>query len=315
MSRYILERVVHAVIVLVIISIVIFTLIHLAPGGPAALTDPNLTPEDTARIRHNLGLDQPIPIQYLRWMTRTIQGDLGRSFLDGQPVIQLILSRLPATLLLSLTALLLALIGGIPSGIISALKPYSIIDNLISVVAFTSVSIPSFWFGIVLILIFSVKLRLLPSAGMYTVGHDFSLLDRLAHLAMPALVLALFLMAMLIRYTRTSMREVLSEPYITTARAKGLPERIVIYRHAFRTALLPVVTLVGLLVPSLIGGSAIVETIFAWPGMGRLAVDAALSRNYPVVMGITVLVSVVVVLTNLIVDLLYSYLDPRVKLS
>ncbi|HBY95911.1 MAG TPA: diguanylate cyclase [Chloroflexi bacterium] len=315
MSRYILERVVHAVIVLVIISIVIFTLIHLAPGGPAALTDPNLTPEDTARIRHNLGLDQPIPIQYLRWMTRTIQGDLGRSFLDGQPVIQLILSRLPATLLLSLTALLLALIGGIPSGIISALKPYSIIDNLVSVVAFTSVSIPSFWFGIVLILIFSVKLRLLPSAGMYTVGHDFSLLDRLAHLAMPALVLALFLMAMLIRYTRTSMREVLSEPYITTARAKGLPERIVIYRHAFRTALLPVVTLVGLLVPSLIGGSAIVETIFAWPGMGRLAVDAALSRNYPVVMGITVLVSVVVVLTNLIVDLLYSYLDPRVKLS
>ena len=315
MGNYILERVIHAAIVLLVISMVTFVIIQLAPGGPAALNDPNLTTQDIARIRHTMGLDEPIMVQYFNWLARVLQGDLGRSFQDGQPVIQLIWSRLPATLLLSFAALLVGLLTGIPLGVISALKPYSLADTLIGLLSFVSVSIPSFWFGIVLILFFSVQLHLLPSAGMYTVGKDFSIVDRLSHLIMPTTVLALFLMANLSRYTRTCMREVLGEWYVVTARAKGLKERMVIYRHAFRNTLLPVVTLLGLLLPTLIGGAAIVETIFAWPGMGRLAVDSALARNYPVVMGITIFISAVTVFTSLAVDLLYGRLDPRVKLG
>ena len=315
MGKYIFERLIHALIVLLVISIVTFVIIQLAPGGPAALSDPNLTAQDVARMRRNMGLDQPIMVQYFIWLGHVLQGDLGRSFQDGQPVIELIWSRLPATLLLSFAALLVALLTGIPLGVISAIKPYSLTDTLISIVSFVSVSIPSFWFGIVLILIFSVQLRMLPSAGMYTVGADFSIGDRLSHLLMPTIVLALFLMANLSRYTRTCMREVLSEAYVNTARSKGLKERIVIYRHAFRNTLLPVVTLIGLLLPTLIGGAAIVETIFAWPGMGRLAVDSALARNYPVVMGITILMSAITVFTSLAVDLVYGRLDPRVKLG
>ena len=315
MGNYILERVIHAAIVLLVISMVTFVIIQLAPGGPAALNDPNLTTQDIARIRRTMGLDEPIMVQYFNWLARVLQGDLGRSFQDGQPVIQLIWSRLPATLLLSSAALLVGLLTGIPLGVISALKPYSLADTLIGLLSFVSVSIPSFWFGIVLILFFSVQLHLLPSAGMYTVGKDFSIVDRLSHLIMPTTVLALFLMANLSRYTRTCMREVLGEWYVVTARAKGLKERMVIYRHAFRNTLLPVVTLIGLLLPTLIGGAAIVETIFAWPGMGRLAVDSALARNYPVVMGITIFISAVTVFTSLAVDLLYGRLDPRVKLG
>lgn len=315
MGRYVLERIIHAIVILVVINMVTFVIIQLAPGGPAILNDPNLTTADITRIRHSMGLDQPILVQYISWLEHVLQGDLGRSFQDGQPVLELILSRLPATLLLSFAALFVGVVTGIPLGIISALKPYSLADTLIGILSFVSVSIPSFWFGIVLILFFSVQLRLLPSAGMYTVGKDFALGDRVSHLIMPTIVLALFLMANLCRYTRTCMREVLCECYVVTARAKGLRERMVIYRHAFRNTLLPVMTLIGLLLPTLIGGAAIVESIFAWPGMGRLAVDAALARNYPVVMGITILISVVTVITNLGVDLLYGHLDPRVKLA
>lgn len=315
MGAYIVQRLIHTFIVLLVISLVSFVIIQLAPGGPAILNDPNLTTEDVARLRHNMGLDQPIMVQYITWLGRLAHGDLGRSFQDGQPVLQLIGSRLPATLLLSLTALLVALFTGIPLGVISAIKPYSLSDTLISVISFISVSIPSFWFGIVLILLFSVQWRILPSAGMYTAGADFSIGDWLAHLLMPTVVLASFLMANLSRYTRTCMREVLGEAYIVTARSKGLKEQMVIYRHALRNTLLPVVTLIGLLLPNLVGGAALVETIFAWPGMGRLAVDSALARNYPVVMGITILISAVTVFTNLAVDLIYGRLDPRVNIG
>jgi peptide/nickel transport system permease protein len=315
MPRYLIGRAFHAMVVLVAVSAVAFFIIHLAPGGPSILTDPRLTPEQVEMMRHNLGLDQPIHVQYTKWLSRILHGDLGRSFLDGQPVLALICSRMPATLLLAASTLVVAVIGGILLGAFSAIRAYSLSDSLISVVSFIAVSVPSFWQGIVLILIFSVWLPILPSAGMYTIGTGFSVWDRLAHLLMPTLVLGTFTMAIILRYTRTSLVEVLREEYITTARAKGLSERLVLYRHALRNALLPVVTTIGLMLPPLIGGSAIVETIFAWPGIGRLAVDSALGRNYPVVMGITVIISVVVVIVNLLVDVLYAYIDPRIRLG
>lgn len=315
MQRYLIGRLAHALIVLVAVSVVTFFIIHLAPGGPSILYDPDLTPEEVEIIRHNLGLDQPIHVQYFKWLGQILRGNLGRSFIDGQPVLLLIWSRMPATLLLAASTLVVAMIGGILLGALCAIRAYSWLDSLVSVISFIAVAIPSFWQGIVLILIFSVWLRLLPSAGMYTIGTGFSLGDRLSHLLMPTLVLGTFTMAIILRYTRTSLLEVLREEYITTARSKGLSERLVIYRHALRNALLPVVTTIGLMLPPLIGGSAIIETIFAWPGIGRLAVDAALGRNYPVVMGITVIISVVVVIVNLLVDILYAYIDPRIRLD
>lgn len=315
MQRYLIGRLAHALIVLVVVSVATFFIIHLAPGGPAILYDPDLTAEEVEIIRHNLGLDQPIHVQYLKWVGQILRGNLGRSFIDGQPVLSLIWSRLPATLLLAASTLVVAVVGGIVLGTLCAIRAYSWLDSLVSVMSFIAVAIPSFWQGIVLILIFSVWLRLLPSAGMYTIGSGFSIGDRLSHLLMPTLILGTFTMAMILRYTRTSLMEVLREEYITTARSKGLAERLVIYRHALRNALLPVVTAIGLMLPPLIGGSAIVETIFAWPGIGRLAVDSALGRNYPVIMGITVIISVVVVIVNLLVDILYAYIDPRIRLD
>ena len=315
MPRYLIGRLAHALIVLVAVSVITFFIIHLAPGGPSILNNPNMTPEEVEAIRHNLGLDQPIHVQYFKWLGQILRGNLGRSFVDGQPVLSLISSRMPATLLLAVSTLAVAIVGGILLGAICAIRAYSWLDSLVSLISFIGVSVPSFWQGIVLILVFSVSLRLLPSAGMYTIGTGFSLGDRLSHLLMPTLVLGTFTTAAILRYTRTSLMEVLREEYITTARSKGLSERLVIYRHALRNALLPVVTSIGLMLPPLIGGSAIVETIFAWPGIGRLAVDSALGRNYPVVMGITVIISVVVVIVNLLVDVLYAYIDPRIRLG
>ncbi len=313
MTGYVVARLSQAVVLLFIMSAVIFAVVHAAPGGPAILNNPDIDPRLAQEMARNLGLTDPLPVQYGRWLGNLLQGKLGRSYQHQLPVEQLILERLPATLLLTGTGLSLSLLLAIPIGVLSATRPYSLPDRLATVGAFIGVSIPVFWLGIVLIIVFSVELNWLPSAGMLTAGAPFSIGDLLAHLILPSLVVASFPLAQLVRYTRSALLEVIRQDYIRTAWAKGLSEWQVLTRHALRNALIPVITVTGLLVPRLVGGAAITETVFAWPGMGRLAVDAAFTRDYPLVMGITLLMSAVVVVTNLLTDLLYVYVDPRIR--
>ncbi len=314
MSRYVASRLIQGAVLLVFVSIVIFTIIHAAPGGPALLNNPDTDPAVAKEFEQLLGLDDPIPVQYVRWLGNVLRGNFGKSYQHSLPTMWLIVDRIPRTLLLSGTALLIAMLLAVPLGMISAIYRYSIFDHLATGVAFFGVSIPAFWLGILLIILFSVTLGWLPSAGMITVGAPFSLPDLLRHLVLPALVLASFPLAQLTRYIRSSMVEVLAQDFIRTARSKGLPEPVVLRRHALRNALIPIVTVLGVLIPRLLGGAVITETIFAWPGLGRLAVDSAITRDYPVIMGVTLLVSAGVIMSNLITDLVYSVIDPRIAL-
>ena len=314
MSRYIASRLVQGVLLLLVVSMVVFAIVHAAPGGPALLNNPDVDPTLAREYRQALGLDDPIPVQYVRWLRNVLRGNLGRSYQHGIPTTQLLAGRIPNTLLLSGTALVLAVLVAVPLGIVSAVYRYSLLDYAATVTAFFGVSIPIFWLGIMLIIVFSVQLGWLPSAGMTTVGTAFSWADLLRHLIMPAVVLSTFPLAQLARYMRSSMVEVLAQDYIRTARSKGLGDVAVLVRHALRNALIPVVTVLGVLVPRLLGGAVITEAIFAWPGLGRLAVDSAITRDYPVIMGVTLLVSGMVVLSNLLTDLAYVALDPRITL-
>jgi peptide/nickel transport system permease protein len=315
MYRFLVDRLVQAGILLFVVSVITFSLIHSAPGGPTILLQPDLSREQIRELRADLGLDDPLPLQYARWFGNVAQGRLGRSLSQGVPVTTLIAERLPATLLLSGAALLVTLGLGIPLGVLSAVKRNGLVDYLVTGLAFLGMSIPVFWFGIILIVLFSVHLGLLPSAGMFTIGEPFSLVDRLRYLVMPTAVLAFANLAQITRYTSSSMLGVLAEDYVRTARAKGLAERAVLLRHGLRAALIPIVTVVGLLLPRLVGGAAITEAIFAWPGMGRLAVDSAIQRDYPLVMGITLMISAVVIASNLLVDVVYGRIDPRIKVG
>jgi peptide/nickel transport system permease protein len=314
MAGYIANRLAQSVVLIAFVSMLTFVLIHAAPGGPAVLLAPDMTKGQIEQARKALGLDDPLPVQYARWAGLVMRGNLGTSFSQGLPVTELLSRRLPETLELVLTGLLLATIVGVGIGIVSARKQYSWIDKLSTGFCFFGMSVPVFWLGLMLIIFCSIHFKLLPSAGSYTLGAPASLADRLAHLVMPALVLATANLAPIARYTRSSMLEVLNADYLRTARAKGLAERMVMNRHALRNALIPIVTVVALMVPRLVSGVAITESVFAWPGMGSLAVDSAVQRDYPVVMGITLMVSALVVVTNFLTDLSYLVLDPRVKL-
>ncbi|MFO7272964.1 ABC transporter permease [Sphaerobacter thermophilus] len=315
MGAYLIRRLFQAVVLLFIVSIVTFMLIHSAPGGPSLLSNPELSREDIERMREQLGLNDPLPVQYGRWLKNVLQGNLGRSYNTIEPVGSLIADRLPNTLLLTGIALLLSIGLAIPLGVISALRRNSALDRIVAGVSFFGVSIPVFWLGIILIIVFSIQLRWLPAGGMATLGEEFSLVDRIKHLILPTIVLATANLAELTRYTRSGMISVLSEDYIRTARAKGLPSNVVVSRHALRNALIPVVTVIGVLLPRAVGGAAITETVFSWPGMGRLAVEAASTRDYPVVLGATLTVAIVVVISSLVTDLVYGYLDPRIRVG
>lgn len=315
MVRYVVNRLVQSMVLIVFVSMLTFVLIHSAPGGPAVLLAPDMTKEQIEQARKALGLDDPIPLQYARWAGYVIRGSMGTSYSQGLPVTDLLIRRLPETLELVLTGLALATIAGVLIGIVSARKQYSLVDKLSTGFCFFGMSVPVFWFGLMLIIFFSIDLKLLPSAGSYTLGAPASIWDRFAHLILPAVVLATANLALIARYTRSSMLEVLNADYLRTARAKGLKESVVLSRHALRNALIPIVTVVGLMVPRLVSGVAITESVFAWPGMGSLAVDSAVQRDYPVVMGITLMVSALVVITNFLTDLSYLLLDPRVKLK
>lgn len=313
MLKYTIRRLGSSAVVMVLITMITFAIIQLAPGGPAILLDEQLTEEDRQQIRANLGLDKPIPVQYLYWAKSLATGDLGISYLEREPVSDLLARRLPNTVMLAGVSLAMAILIGIPVGILSASRTYSVWDYTVTFFSMVGISIPNFWFGILMIILFSVTLGWLPSAGMYTLGGDKGLGDLIQHMLMPALVLAFSPLATVARYTRSSMLGVIKLDYIRTAKAKGLSERKVLFKHALKNALIPVVTVVGLLLPQLVGGSVIIEKIFAWPGMGRLAADAAFRRDYPVIMGVTIIVAMMVVLVNLITDLMYAYLNPKIR--
>jgi peptide/nickel transport system permease protein len=289
---------------------------RLTPGDPVSLMSmsPHVTPEDIERMRRNFGFDQPLYIQYFKWLWALVRGDWGISLGRGRPVIDIIAARLPNTLQLMAVSFVLSVVLAIPIGILSATKRYSIFDYSASTLSFFGVSMPVFWFGLILIIIFAVKLRILPSAGMISVGADSTdLIDRLRHLVLPSLVLSLGGIAGWSRYMRSSMLEVVRQDFIRTARAKGLAERVVIYKHALKNAMIPVITVMALEIPGFFTGAVITETIFAWPGMGRLYYDSVMSRDYTVLMAILTVGAALVVVFNLIADIAYGFFDPRIK--
>jgi len=315
MAGYVLRRLAQAVVLLWIVTVVTFVLIHMAPGGPAMLQNPDLGRDQIARIRANLGLDDPLPVQYVRWLRAAVRGDFGRSYNTVEPVLRLVATRLPNTLLLTGVALGLAVFAAIPLGVTGATHRNTPVDRAIAAVSFMGISTPVFWLGIVLIVVFSVQLHVLPAGGMYQVGAAFSVADRLRHLVMPVFVLTIANLAEVTRYTRSAMIGALGEDYVRTAHAKGLPAPAVLFRHALRNALIPVITIVGVYLPRAVSATAITETVFSWPGMGQLAVQSAATRDYPVVLGATLAVAVFAVGSSLLTDLAYGLADPRIRLG
>jgi peptide/nickel transport system permease protein len=316
MAQYLIRRILINIPVLIGITFCIFVFIEAAPGDPLAFwINPELgqSEEQITLMRHRFGLDRPFIVRYVSWLGQAVQGNLGYRFKNFESVAESIGVRVRPTLVLIGTAMLFGIAVGIPLGILSALKQYSLLDFALTTLAFLGVSLPAFFAGLGGLYIFSLKLRLVPVGGMYTIGKEGAFPNLLHHLALPALILSMAYIATLTRYTRSSMLEVMRQEYVTTARAKGLRERFVIFRHAFRNALIPILTVIGLSLPNLIGGAVFVETIFAWPGLGRLYVDGAMSRDYPLVMGMALITSVAVLVANLLTDLAYAVADPRIR--
>ena len=312
MSRYLFGRVFHMVLVLFGISVVVFVMLKLTPGDPAAtLLGIQATPAELARVQHAMGLDRPWVVQFGIWFGNLLRGDLGVSYISRKPVAELIATRFPATLELTILAMLLAGTIGIPAGILSATRRYSGLDYSITSLALFGVSMPSFWFGILLILLFSLYLGWLPASGYAAIQRG--LWEHVKHLLLPALSLGLFLSGSLARFTRSSMVDTLAQEFIRTGRAKGLSERVVIYRHALKNAMIPTVTVVGLQFGFLMGGAVIIEQVFAYPGVGWLALIAISQRDYPVVQGVVLVVAAVFAVTNLLVDVAYTWLNPRIR--
>lgn len=321
MRRYLLRRVLALIPLLLGITIISFIIMNLAPGDPTAFyIDPSGTtsPEMVERIRKNLGLDQPLPVRYVLWLGKTVRGDLGYSFVSNRPVVKEVGDRVFNTLLLTVTSLLVALIFGVLVGVYSALNQYKLSDYILSIFTFIGISMPSFWFAMMMILLFTLKLGWLPSVGMSSSMFPPStswgrFADVIKHMIMPVTVSSLSSLASWARYQRSSMLEVIRQDYIRTARSKGLSNKVVIFRHALRNAALPIITLLGMSIPMLLSGSFIIETIFSWPGMGRLGVSSIFRRDYPVVMGVTLFSSLLVMGGNLIADIMYAVVDPRVR--
>jgi peptide/nickel transport system permease protein len=297
------------------ISLLIFLIIQAAPGGPEAVFLENrlfIDPSVIEAFRQRLGLDQPLPIQYVRWLTAVFSGNFGISFTTGRPVADMLLERLPATLELMSVAFAFAAVVAVPLGVYSAVRQYSLFDFSATTASFLGIAMPVFWFALILQLVFSVQLGWLPTSGRETVG-DASVPDQLKHLILPAFVLSLRHIAVWSRYMRSSLLDVVRADYIRTARAKGLRERLVLSRHAVKNALIPVVSIMALDLAGLFSGAVILETIFAWPGIGRLFVQAMFARDYPLLMGILMMGSFLVVFFNLVADVVYGWLDPRIS--
>ena len=324
MLRHILKRILLSLPLLIGITFVSFLVIHLAPGEPTSLqTDlnPRVSAASKAQLRHLYGLDEPLPVQYVKWAWRSFRLDFGQSFApDGRKVTEKIAERIPITIFLSLLEMLVIVLIAIPIGILSATRQYSLFDKATTVFVFVGFAMPTFWLALLCMNLFGVHLGWLPISGLQSMNYarlsiGGKILDRARHLIMPVLVGALGGLAGFSRYMRSNMLEVIRQDYIRTARAKGLPERTVIYKHALRNALLPVVTILGLSVPSLIGGGVIFETIFAIPGMGQLFYGSVMSRDYPVIMGILVIGAALTLSGNLLADISYGLVDPRIRVA
>ena len=313
LPAYALRRLFLAVPVLFGVSVLVFAVLHLAPGDPAAIMlGAQATKEDVVRLHRDLGLDQPLVIQYVRWMGHVVQGDLGRSIPLGRAVLPEVLLRFKATLVLTAGALLIAILLGLAAGIVSAVKQYTWLDRISMGVAVTGVSLPVFWTGIMLILLFALQLRWFPSSGMSS-PYGSGVADVLWHLVLPAVTLGTASAAALARLTRSSVLEIIRQDYVRSARAKGLAERAVIARHVLKNAINPIITVLGLQVGFLLGGAILTETVFSWPGLGSMMVRAIQARDYPLVQGGVLLIATSFVLVNLIVDLLYAVFDPRIR--
>lgn len=308
------RRLVQAIPLVLLISVLVFALLHAAPGGPLAiyLENPNVRPADIVRLRSSLGLDRPLPIQYLAWLKGFVVGDWGFSFADGRPVTQRMGERIPATLELIFASLVLAFVAAVPAGVLAAARRRSVFDRSVTTLTLAGISLPTFWFGLLLQLLLAVSLGWLPSSGRTTILRG-DVLDRLRHLVLPATVLATVHAAVWTRYLRSSMLGVLSQRFILSAHGRGVPARQVIFRHALRNALLPFVTIVFLDAAIMVSGAVVTESVFAWPGLGGLFTEALARRDYTVLMAFLMVSSIAVIVLNLAADLSYRLLDPRVR--
>jgi peptide/nickel transport system permease protein len=324
MTRYIVRRSLEFIPLLFVISLLLFILLQIIPGGQLAAyaNNPNVTNADLARLEQQLGVNDPLPIRYIRWLGDVLHGDWGYSMYTQRPALQEVGERLPNTVYLMGSAFVIALLIAIPIGLIAALSPYSIFDTLTTTIAFVGQSIPTFWFGLILIVVFHSTLTnpltgepLLPGGGMSTLGAPFSLSDWLAHLALPVVMLALYQSTQIVRFMRASMLDVIHQDFVRTARSKGLGENAVMLRHAFKSAALPLITILALDLPSLFNGAVFTETIFSWPGMGRLFITSASQFDYPVLMAILVINAALILLLNLLADIAYATVDPRIRFA
>lgn len=317
MLKYIVKRLLIAIPVFIGITILVYTMSANTSGDPVrmALNNPDATEEDFERLREEWGLDDPVIIQYLRWVGRMFQGDLGESYRTGRPVSEMIGERVGPTLLITITSVIISLIIAIPCGILAAYKPYTLWDYLASGVSFIGAATPAFFAALIALYIFSVQLKWLPTGGMY--GTDgvqtFGILIK--HMILPVATLALGQIGSYIRQVRSSVLEVLGEDYVRTARSKGLREHLVVLKHTLRNALMPIVTLIGMQVPFLVGGAVVTEQIFGWPGIGSLMVNSITARDYPTIMGISAMIGIAVLVTNVLLDLIYAILDPRIRVQ
>ncbi|MBZ2175841.1 ABC transporter permease [Schnuerera sp. xch1] len=320
MLRYIGRRLLQLIPVIILISILIFTIVKATPGDPVGSNlDPRATAEQRQAERARLGLDKPIPVQYWNWITRSVQGDFGDSYIYKRPVIEVIPDFIKNSMILNIFVYIFAFLVSIPIGIITAVRQYSKTDNFFSAFSIIGISMPTFFFGLLLIYFFGVKNQWFPISGMETVGKNIEGLahvkDVLNHIALPGIVLIIANLASLVRYTRTSMLEVINQDYIRTARSKGLEEKVVIYKHAFRNALIPIITIVGFTIPSLFSGAVMLETVFNWPGIGRVLVDAVNLRDYNLLMALNMFFAILTLLGNLLADIGYALVDPRIRVD
>ncbi len=315
--KYVANRLLQAIPTLLAVSVLVFIIIHLAPGGPTAVyaMSPNVSQEELRAIEARLGLDKPLPVQYVMWLKGMAVGDWGLSYKYARPAMDVIMERAGNTIQLMVATVIIALVLAVPFGVLSATSKRRSVQYAASVASMLGISIPTFWLGIMILLLLSVKFRVLPSGGMSTLGADFNIFDRLHHLIAPAFVLATLRIAGWSRYVRSSMLEVMGQDYVRTARGKGLAERAVLYRHELKNALIPLITLVGLEGGQLLGGAMITEVVFSWPGVGRLLAESLAGRDYPVLMGSFMLMAVLVVVANLLADVSYAAVDPRVRLQ
>lgn len=318
MTTFIIRRILISIPVFIGITLLVFTFVAIAPGNVAdGLIRPEMSSDAAAReeIIRRYGLDQPLPVRYVSWLTNALQGELGYRAMNGTPISDEVWRGLRASLILTGTALILGILVGVPLGILSAVRQYSRLDFLLTGVTFLGISLPSFLLGIGGLWLLGLQFKLVPIAGMSTVGKPFDMVDFLRHLALPALILGFGYMARFMRYTRASMLDVINAEYITTARSKGLPSPTVLWRHAFRNGLIPIITLIGLSIPEVVGAAVVTESVFSWPGLGLMLTEAVNQRDFLLIMGITILLATVVLIANLVADVAYGFADPRIRYS